>query len=613
MPRNIQDIAQFTREIRLRNYARDQRMSNVRSVRAGEVQRIMPGMLPDDWPKSIIANTIDIAARFTAEQTGIMPLVSCTSGITVSDRQKKYAQKRTLIANHYVGESRVKGKLIEAADWYDSYGFLPIVVEPHFGDAYCQPGPRLRFENPLGCYFDNDVYGRTRVFVKVYDEEVAVLAAMFPHMSSAIVSDPSELTTSRKIEMVMYMDDDQTVVYLPQRANLVIKQMANPMKRLMVFIAERSKFDPETRGSYDDVVWIQLARMRFAMLGLEAAKDSVYAPLAIPTDVQKVSLGPKAVIRTNSPDKVRRVGMEMSPAAFQVGELLNNEVMVGSRFPEGATGKSPGSIVTGAAVDALNGTIDTKVRTAQENIGIALMDALSAAFEMDQKFWPRMQRMLRVRVNGMTFEDTYVPIKDIAGIYQVDVTYGMAAGMDVNRALVFLLQLRGDKDISRDFLLRNMPFDINIDQEMEKIQSEELDDALMQGVSQLAVSMGALIQQGQDPVDIITKIATVGREREKGVPLRDAILKAFTPPPPPPGSTPPGAAPQPGAPPGPPGQPGAGPGQQAPGGGAPPAIPGQGGQQGGAPDIMSMLAGLSGGGGQPNMTANVQRKVPIGG
>lgn len=608
--RNIESINQFVREIRLRNYARDQRISNVRSARAGEVQRIMPGMLPDAWPKAIVSNTIDIAARFTAEQTGTMPLITCTSGVMVSDRQKKYAQKRTLIANHYAGESRIKANLVEACDWYDTYGFLPIMIEPHFGDAYCQPGPRLRFENPMGCYFDSDAYGRTRVFVKVYDEDVGTLVARFPELARQIVSDPREIETSRKIEMVLYMDDDQTVIYLPQRNNLVIRQMRNPMGRVMVRVAQRAKFDIETRGSYDDVVWIHLARARFAMLGMEAAQDSVYAPLSVPSDVQKISLGPKGIIRTNNPEKVRRVGMEMSPAAFQVGELLNNEAMVGARFPEGATGKSPGSIVTGAAVDSLMGTIDTKVKIAQESIGIALQDALSDAFEMDEKFWPRTQRFLRVKVNGNTFEETYVPNKDIAGVYQVDVTYGMAAGMDQNRALVFLLQLRGDKAISRNFMLQNMPFDINVDQEMEKIDNEELDDALKQGIAGLAGAVPQLVMGGQDPLDIINKLAAVGKEREKGTPLRDAVLKAFQPQVPPPGSMPPGAA-QPGTPtpPGMPQAPGpAGPGMQAPGGGAPVAPP----QQQGGMDIASMLAGLTGGG-QPNLTANVSRKARISG
>lgn len=608
--RDINQIAQYVREARLRNYARDQRMSNVRSVRAGEVQRIMPGMLPDAWPKAIVSNTIDIAARFNAEQMGVMPLISCTSGIMVSDRQKKYAQKRTLIANHYASESRIKVNMVEACDWYDTFGFLPIMIEPHFGDAYCQPGPRLRFENPMGCYFDNDAFGRTRVFIKVYDEEVAVLAAKFPQYAGAIVTDPRELDTSQKIEVVLYMDDDQTVVYLPQRSNLIVHQMKNPMGRVMVRIANRARFDPETRGSYDDVVWIHMARARFAMLGMEAAQDSVYAPISVPSDVQRISLGPKSVIRTNNPEKVRRVQIDMPPAAFQIGELLNNEAMVGARFPDSATGKSPGSIVTGAAVNELMGTIDTKVRQAQDQIGMALQDALSDAFEMDEKFWPNTVRNLRVRVNGSTFEETYTPRKDIAGVYQVDVTYGMAAGMDANRALVFLLQLRGDKDISRAFLLSNMPFDINVEQEMEKVDNEELDDALKQGIAGLAGAVPQLVVAGQDPVDIINKLATVGKEREKGTPLREAVLKAFQPKPPPPGSTPPGAE-QPGAP-TPPGAPTAAgpgvPGMQAPGGGAPVKAP----QPPGGMDVASMLAGLTGGG-APNLQANIQRKAPIGG
>jgi len=596
-------------------------MNNVRAVRSGDVSHILPGLLPDIWPKPIIANTIDIACRFTSEQIGVMPTVSCTAGVMVSDRQKKYAQKRTLIARHYTDESKLKIQLLAAADWYDSYGFLPIIVEPNFGDAYSQPGPRIRFDNPMASYYDLDAYGRTRVYVKVYEEEVASLAARFPHLARNLVDDPSELNRSRMIELVQYIDEDQFVMFLPQRQNLIVHQMANKMGKVPVFVAERPKYDRETRGSYDDVMWIQMARAKFAMLGLESAEKSVQAPLAIPSDVQKISVGPDAVIRSNNPEKIRRVGMEMSPAAFQVGELLNNEVMVGSRFPEGATGKSPGSVVTGAGMDSLMGTIDTKVKTSQLVIGDALRGAVGYAFEMDQKFWPSTSRILRVMVNGSTFEDTYTPVRDIAGSFQVDVTYGFAAGMDPNRALVFLLQLRGDKAISRDFMLRNMPFDVNLDQELERTDLEELDDALKLGLATIAQSIGMLAQQGQDPIDIIQKLNKVGKLREKGIPLRDAVEKAFTTQVPPPGSTPPGAAQ--GAPPDLAsmlGGAGAGPGAQEPGGGAPPggqppggAMPGgqpQGGP-GGPQDLMKMLAGLSGGG-APNLQANVARRVPAG-
>lgn len=608
MARSIAEVARYVQQIRVREYARDQRMSNVRAARSGDVTHIIPGMLPDIWPRPIVSNTIDLAARFTSERIGIMPTIACTSQREVSDLQKRYAQKRTLITRNYTDQSRLKIQQVHAADWYDCYGFVPLIVEPHMGDAYCAPGPRLRYENPLGAYYDLDAYGRTKCYIKVHVEEAAVLAARFPHLRAGIIRDSSDMTNGIQVELVQYMDADQLVSYLPARNNLVIYQMPNKMGRVPVFISERGKYDSQTRGSYDDVTWIYLARAKFAMLGMEAAEKSIQAPLAIPPDVQKVPWGPDGIIRTANPQWVRRVGLETSPETYRLGEQLLDEAMTGARFPEGATGKSPGSVVTGRGMDALMGTIDTKVGVAQTIIGQSLQDALSFALEMDDTFWPRMKRKLRVEIKGNTYEEDYVPAKDIRGVYQVNVTYGMTAGMDPNRAIVFLLQARGDKLISRDFALNQLPFDINVDQEMEKIDVEELNDALKQGVFQMLGAVGIMAQQGQDPLDVIQKAAKAIQAREKGKSLADSLLDAFQPKVPPGGSVPPGAADQQaGLPPAGAGAP-ASPGQAPPGATA--SAPGQPPGAGGG-GVMNMLAALTGGG-QPNLTAGVRRTVPTG-
>lgn len=605
MAQSVQEVARYVQQIRLREYARDQRISNVRAARSGDVTHIIPGMLPDIWPRPIVANTIDLAARFTSERIGIMPTIACTSGIEVSDLQKRYAQKRTLVTHNYVDNSNLKVRQIEAADWFDTYGFLPLCVEPHMGDAYCAPGPRLRYVNPMGCYYDLDIYGRTKCFIKIHVEEAAVLARKFPHLRAALIRDSSDLTNGVQVEMVQYMDDDQFLTYVPQRNNAVLMQMPNAMGRCPVFVGERPKFDNQTRGSYDDVTWIYLARAKFAMLGMEAAEKSIQAPLAIPPDVQKVPWGPDGVIRTANPQFVRRVALETSPETYRLGEMLQDEAMTGARFPEGATGKSPGSVVTGRGMDALMGTIDTKVGTAQTILGQMLQDALSFALEMDQRFWPTLTRKLRVEVKGTQYEETYKPTKDIGGIYQVKVTYGMTAGMDPNRAIVFLLQARGDKLISRDFALNQLPFDINVDQEMEKVDIEELNDALKQGVFAMLGSLGAMAQQGQDPTDILQKAASAIQAREKGKTLSQALLEAFKP------KTPPGGSASPVEQAATPGVPGAPPSMPAPGASPPGgALPQQGAGPGGQ-SVMQMLASLTGGG-QPNLTAGVRRTTPTG-
>lgn len=56
------------------------------------------------------------------------------------------------------------------------------------------------------------------------------------------------------------------------------------------------------------------------------------------------------------------------------------------------------------------------------------------------------------------------------------------AGLDPNRALVFGLQARGDKLISRDFLRRQMPFSFNATQKEEKVDAEDLRDAMKQAM-----------------------------------------------------------------------------------------------------------------------------------
>ena len=226
---------------------------------------------------------------------------------------------------------------------------------------------------------------------------------------------------------------------------------------------------------------------------------------------------------------------------------------------------------------------------------------------MDEKLWPNEKKTIRGTAQGTPFEAEYVPAKDIAKDYTVDVTYGFAAGQDPARAIVGLLQLRGDQLISRDFFQRQLPMGIDVVQMQTQIDNEQFTDALKQGMMGYMQAIPQMALQGQDPLDALQKVAKLIELREKGEPVHDAVLKVFTPKQPPPGA--PGAPGQPEQNPlaqamgqgqaGPQGAP-----QGAPGGGP----PGQ--QQGGGMDMQRLLAGLTSGG---KATASVQtrRQSPI--
>ena len=602
------DVAHRVESLRRIYHDRDNRNRNTSQVRNGDVRSILPGFFPDYWPQPIIANHIDVVVRDLAEQVGKMPTLTCTAAVNVSNLQKKFSVKRTKIAHKYAAVSHLKVKLVEAADWLVMYGWVPIIVEPDFKHE----SPRLRPENPMNAYPEFDIMGNCTAYAKVHQEPAQVLAARYPQYMNELYgsNDPRDhiRNAEQVLSLVRYVDADQMLVYVPERSNLVIHQAPNPLGKCPVIVAQRAKFDEQTRGAMDDVMWIQLAKARMALFNMEAVEKAIQAPLAIPKDVRKLSFGPDAVIQTDSPQGVRRVGMEYPPQVEAMMQNYEQDLMLGSRYPGTRAGASPGSIVTGQGVDALEGGFDAQTMNYQALLGAAIQKALGLCFRMDELLWKNAKKELRVMVNGALFEETYVPSKDIAGIHEVEVTYGFAAGMDPNRALVFLLQMMSANLVDRDFVLQQMPFDLDTLQTLQRVDVEKLEDALKQGIFSMLGSMGVMVQQGQDPTQLLATVANVIESREKGKTLTEAVQDAYKkqqaaqqaqqaaqaqqgPPGLPPGG--PGGG-GPGGPPGPPGAP-----QGPPGGG------------GGGQDLQTMLAGLTGGG-APNLQDNIKSTTPIG-
>ena len=131
------------------------------------------------------------------------------------------------------------------------------------------------------------------------------------------------------------------------------------------------------------------------------------------------------------------------------------------------------SIVTGRGVQALQAGFDTQIKAAQAQFALIFTDLISMAFEVDEKLFGDKKKEIRGLDDGMPYTMTYVPSKDIAGDYSVDVRYGIMSGMNPNNAIVALLQMRSDKLVSRDYVRRELPVDINISQEEQKVDIEE--------------------------------------------------------------------------------------------------------------------------------------------
>jgi hypothetical protein len=579
MALSMEQVAARVEALRYRNSERDARNQDVLAVRKGKISQVYPDFFPDGVDANVVANFIDVVARDLSEVMAPLPAVNCSAANSVSDKARAFADKRTRIASNYFSHSDLSIQMYSGADWYITYGFVPFMIELDEESKM----PRIRVENPIGAYPEFDRYGRCVAFAKRYLMTLGELVTQFPEYERELLG-PNGYRQDlyAQLELIRYYDKDQSVIYLPTRGNLTLSYAANPLGKMMVVVARKPSIDGELRGQFDDVLGIQLLRNRFALLAMEAAEKSVQAPIVLPQDVQELQLGGDAVIRTANPAGVRRVELTLPQGAFAQSALLNQELRAGTRYPEGRSGNIDASIVTGQGVQALMGAFDTQVKAAQAIFAATLRDIISLCFEVDEKVYPE-EKTIRGVDSGSPYEITYKPSKDIKNDYSADVRYGMLAGLNPAQGLIFMLQALGGGLISKDMAMRELPFTVNVTQEVEKIEIENMRQSLLGGITAMAQAIPAMATSGGNPADIVTKIAGVITARQKGVSLEDAIAEIFAPEQPVP---PVGAAPSPVEQPSP--VPGAAPAGGLPPEGLAPQAP--------APDLQTILSTLSGSG-----------------
>ena len=525
MALSMEQVAARVDSLRHRNVERDARNQDVLAVRKGKIASVYPDFFPEGVDANVVANFIDVVARDLSEVMAPLPAINCSSANSVNDRARKFADKRTRIASNYFNHSDLAVQMYSGADWYITYGFVPFMIEL---DEEAKL-PRIRIENPIGAYPEFDRYGRCVAFAKRYVMTLGELVSQFPELDSQILGkDGYKQDLTAKTEMIRYYDSEQSLIYLPEKGNLVLSYAANPLGKMMVVVARRPSVDGELRGQFDDVLGIQLLRNRFALLAMEAAEKSVQAPIVLPQDVQELQLGGDAVIRTANPAGVRRVELSVPQTAFAEGQLLNQELRSGTRYPEGRSGNIDASIVTGQGVQALMGAFDTQVKSAQAIFASALRDVVSICFEVDEMAYS-VEKTIRGVDSGSPYEITYHPRKDIKGDYSADVRYGMLAGLNPAQGLIFMLQALGGGLISKDMAMRELPFTVNVSQEVEKIEVENMRQSLLGSITALSQAIPAMATQGADPSPIIRKIADVIAARQKGQALEDAVTATFAP------------------------------------------------------------------------------------
>lgn len=582
--------------LRAREALRDNRHAEVQCVRRGDFEAIAPDLFSDEFTRPIVANLIDTAARDFAAMLAPLPAFNCSASSMLNESAKKFADRRTKIARHYVDASDLELQMADrGADHLNSFGLCVFCVEPDFDDN----GPRIRVESAIGAYPVWNSKGDTVEFARVYYRDWFSLQADYPQLREMRNDLPMGMYSDNRVEVVKYVSKDRILVYLPKMGCTVLEDMPNPLGRCYYVVAKRPNFEESTKGAYDDIIWVQLARHRLQMLLMEGVEKSVRAPIVVPPDVDDMALGPDGVIHTQGgAGSVGRARLDMPNQAFGAVEQLKAEQREGSMVPEARTGNVDASIITGRGVQQLMESFSTQIATDQVVLRNAFKRVVQLCFLMDEKLFGSVKKEVRGNDAGVPYALTYTPNKDINGDHTIDITYGFSTGLDPNRALVFLLQADGAGLVSKDYVRRSLPVDLNAVEEEKKIAVEQSRASIIMAFSALAQSIPQMAAAGGNPTEVIRQQAEFIRLLQKGMDVEEAAAKAMTPPEPPPAA---------------PGEPQS-PGQ--PGGFNESGLPGElelglatEGPQG-RPDLSQMFAGLNSRG-NPDLRAGVSRMAPV--
>ena len=589
----VGDIARKVEILRSRYRARDARLRDVQLIRRGDFDAVAPGLFNEEWPRPIVANMIDTSARHFAGALAPLPTFNCSSSAGTNERARKAADKRTKIVRAYARESDLETQMLPAADQFTTYGLIVGVVEPDFDDQT----PLIYHEDSIGFYPEWDRRGRTVAVARSFWKDLATLKVEYPEIRERLERPGRTPIAHRgdKVEVIKYEDAKRIVMYLKGADDCVLIDGPNPFGECRYVCTKRPGLDDEIRGAYDDLIWVQLARHYITTLGLEGTEKSVSAPWVVPPDVGDVPVGPDAIIRTSNPAGVGKVNVNFPQAAFAVADVLKSEMLSGSITPESLSGSVDASVITGQGLQQLQGGFSQQVASAQDGLKRHYRELLRKCMKMDELMFGDVSKTIRGMDEGTPFEETYTPNKDIAGNYTVDINYGFTAGLDANRALVYLLQAQGAGLVSADYVRRNLPAQINASEEARKIEVEQLRGGLVASLGALSQAIPGMVQQGMDPTQIITTYADAITRINKGENVESVIAAVFAP-----KEDPAAAAADPMAAAGAPQDPMAALAAQA-GGGVDPSDP----------SAMGMyFAGINSSG-NPNLSATVSRQVPI--
>lgn len=279
--------------------------------------------------------------------------------------------------------------------------------------------------------------------------------------------------------------------------NVVLLSEENPLECVPIVLGVRPTADGRIRGKVESMMPALAAENRLVTYVLDYADQMVFAPIKKRGTVQNAEdFGPGAIIDLGPDGDIGRVDPAHSnPQLFQIISDLERHAKRGGNQSDARVGDVKQSIVSGAGIEAMQGTLVTEVQGYNVIFESMLRRANSIAIKEDVHFCNG-----RKEVSGMGKSGGYVLKYTPAELFKDGkfsdnyVSYGAASGLDKSNAEVRIDQRARSGYVSRRYVRENIDGIPNVTAEEERILDEAALAALVQGIFAAAANgdMGPL-------------------------------------------------------------------------------------------------------------------------
>lgn len=319
------------------------------------------------------------------------------------------------------------------------------------------------------------------------------LARMFPDKAELLrdkAGRRTKLSDTDEVLRIEYFASDviSSAVYHTaqgrEQAGVMLYDEPNRVERCPVVLIPRPTVDGRIRGQFGDVLAALAAENRVFTLITQYIDQAVNSPIikkGMPN--QSIDLGPQGIINVPEEGDISRLApASIDPSAFRVVADLERHSRRGMTHSEARSGDVQASIISGTAIDALQGPTITDIHSLQVQMEWGLEIANEIAQDIDREYCDARKSIVGYAQGGQ-FRLTYTPSEQIKpGDVSNIVTYGAGASIDKFNRIIMLLRVQQAGWASRKWAAIESGMIDNFLREENRIDDEVALDALRSGV-----------------------------------------------------------------------------------------------------------------------------------